>query len=227
MRALSRIHGLPPATWRVIVPAVCLAALLAGQAAPAAAAGGEQERLLGILNTGGMEARREAMAALARRGNPAAVPAVLPFLRAEDPVLRKLAEDTLWAIWTRSGDTEVDRVVLQGQILMVEDRHAEAVRLFTWVIGERPDFAEGYNKRATALYNLGRYLESLRDIDETLKRNPYHFGALSGAGLCLIELDRLEEALRYFNRALDINPNMSGVIELRSRILERLKKPMT
>jgi tetratricopeptide (TPR) repeat protein len=60
-------------------------------------------------------------------------------------------------------------------------------------------------------YWLGEYEKSLADCDEVMKRNPYHFGALSGYGMIYVQLDRPERAIEYFERALAINPNLVQV----------------
>ncbi len=89
---------------------------------------------------------------------------------------------------------------------------AEAIKAFTLVIKNKPDFAEGWNKRATIYYSVGEYEKSLHDCDEVMKRNPLHFGALSGYGLIYVQMNQPELALDYFKRALAINPNMQGVV---------------
>jgi tetratricopeptide (TPR) repeat protein len=81
------------------------------------------------------------------------------------------------------------------------------------VVQLAPGFAEGWNKRATALYLLGRFDDSIKDIDKTLALEPRHFGALSGLGLCNAQLDKEKEALDAFEKALSINPNMPGIRE--------------
>ena len=78
----------------------------------------------------------------------------------------------------------------------------------------KPAFAEGWNKRATIYFLLGRYDESLMDCDQVLKRNPKHFGALSGAGQIHLQLGNAERALDYFRRALAVNPNLQGAAEI-------------
>ena len=73
-------------------------------------------------------------------------------------------------------------------------------------------------KRATVYYLLGEYTKSLADCDEVLKRNPYHFGALSGYGMIYLQLDQPARALEYFERALAVNPNLSSVQEAADRL---------
>ncbi|MGQ0656226.1 MAG: tetratricopeptide repeat protein, partial [Betaproteobacteria bacterium] len=88
------------------------------------------------------------------------------------------------------------------------------------VIGRLPDFAEGWNKRATVYYLAGEYRKSIADCDEVLKRNPGHFGALSGLGEIHLGLGEPEQALGWFRKALEVNPNLLGV-EFRVKELER------
>jgi len=144
-------------------------------------------------------------------------------LRDEVPVLRKVAEQGLWMLWTRSGNAEIDRLVEQGTEAMGRGDTAEAIALFSDVIRRSPDFAEGWNKRATAYFLAGEFRHSIADCEEVFKRNPKHFGALSGNGQNWLALGRLDSALDYLRRALDVNPNLDGVAEI-IRNVEALKK---
>jgi len=92
------------------------------------------------------------------------------------------------------------------------------------VIRRKPEFAEGWNKRATVYFMAGDYKRSIADCGETLKRNPGHFAALSGLGQIYLRLEDYESSLEWFRRALEVNPNMLGVeINIRG-IEERLKE---
>jgi tetratricopeptide (TPR) repeat protein len=84
----------------------------------------------------------------------------------------------------------------------------EAIALFTRVIERAPDFAEGWNKRATARYVSEDYPGAVADCEETLARNPHHFGALSGQGLCHMALGQFREAAALFRRALAVHPHL-------------------
>jgi tetratricopeptide (TPR) repeat protein len=83
-----------------------------------------------------------------------------------------------------------------------------------------PDFAEGYNKRATTYYLMQEYEQSIRDCDQTLALNPVHFGALSGTGLNYLGLRDPRKALEYFERAVEVNPNMPQI----QAYIEAIKK---
>lgn len=194
--------------------AVVCAVLVAALAFPAGAAAGPgalDPRRRAELEGGTAAQRAEVLSWLAEHGSQDDTAAVVPRLKDADETVRQVAELTLWAMWLRSGDEQADAWMKQGMALMSAGALDASIRMFSQVIGRLPDFAEGYNKRATALYLNGDVEASLRDIAVTLRLNPAHFGALSGAGLCLTRLQRLEEAQFYFERALAVNPNMDGV----------------
>ena len=88
--------------------------------------------------------------------------------------------------------------------------YGSALETFEVMVGLAPDFAEGWNKRATVHWLLGNYQDSLDDIDKTLALEPRHFGALSGRGLVYINLEEWELALQAFDDALDVYPQMVG-----------------
>ena len=183
--------------------------------------------LADLQNTTDVEARRRAAQTMATSGTMAEMPALAEALRDSDAAVRSLAERAMWAIWSRSGNEEVDRLFARGIEQMRIGRGEEAVTTFTRIIELEPDFAEGWNKRATVYYHLGEYEKSLADCDEVMKRNPYHFGALSGYGLNYLALSQPEQALAAFERALDVNPNLDQVrvtVELLRQIIAERRK---
>ena len=98
----------------------------------------------------------------------------------------------------------------EGVAAMQRRDYPAALRSFDSMVDLAPEFAEGWNKRATLYYLMGAYENSLDDIVRTLELEPRHFGALSGRGLILQDLGRDEEALTAFEAALDLNPQMPG-----------------
>ena len=200
--------------------------LAASVATPAPAhAGPREDALAGLANRTDVEARRRAAAALAETGTMADVPALVGALRDADSGVRALAERALWDVWSRSGSDEID-VLLQAGISEMQHGQLEvAIDTFSEVIRRRPDFAEGWNKRATVYYLVGEYRKSAADCDEVLKRNPAHFGALSGYGMIWLRLDEPARALERFEQALAVNPNLASVRqavdELRALLVQR------
>ena len=157
--------------------------------------------------------RRAAAGQLGEVGRMADVAALVKALRDRDEETRVIAEAAIWGIWGRSGDAEIDALYARGLELMNVGAAGEAIKTFSLIISKKPDFAEGWNKRATLYYSVGEYQKSLHDCDEVIKRNPLHFGALAGYGLIYVQMDQPERALVYFKRALRINPNMHGVAQ--------------
>jgi tetratricopeptide (TPR) repeat protein len=104
----------------------------------------------------------------------------------------------------------VDRLLRQGIEAMERRELAEAVALFSRIIARAPDFAEGWNKRATARYVAEDYAGAVADCEETLARNRHHFGALSGQGLCHMALGQFREAAALFRRALTVHPHLTS-----------------
>ncbi len=187
-----------------------LALTLAAQAAfPAPPA--TREQALAALEHPQSERRAEAVVWVANHGRMHDTGLLVKRLHDESPFVRGFAEQGLWLLWGRSGSGDIDRAMERGVEQMQAGRYAEAVATFSKVILRRPDFAEGWNKRATVYYLAGEYRKSLADCDEVLKRNPRHFGALSGYGQIHFMLEEYEQAIAWWRRALEVNPNMLGV----------------
>ncbi|MGH8724827.1 MAG: tetratricopeptide repeat protein [Burkholderiales bacterium] len=178
-----------------------------------------REQALAALASGDAATRAEAVVWLANRGGMADAPLLHARLRDESPFVRGYAEQALWLLWGRSGDAGIDRLMARATEAMQAGQHAAAISGFTEVIQKKPEFAEGWNKRATAYYLAGEYRKSIADCDEVLKRNPGHFGALSGLGQIHVQLGDDDKALEWYRRALEVNPNMLGV-EINIRMLE-------
>lgn len=131
-------------------------------------------------------------------------------------------EQAIWQVWLLSGNGTVDADMLRGLQAMSANNPEKALEAFTKVVEAQPDFAEGWNKRATVNYILGRYDQSVFDIQKTLALEPRHFGALSGLGLINLALGREREALKAFDAAMAIHPNLPGarthIQELREKV---------
>jgi tetratricopeptide (TPR) repeat protein len=163
--------------------------------------------------------RAEAVVWIANHGAMADAPLLHERLRDESAFVRGFAEQGLWLLWTRSGDSDIDNQMARATEEMQAGRHSRAISILTDVIKRKPEFAEGWNRRATVYYLAGDYEKSIADCHEVFKRNPRHFGALSGMGQIYFQLEQYEKALEWFRRALEVNPNMLGV-EMNIRLIE-------
>lgn len=187
------------------------AALVLATAGAIAAPPATRDAALAALENPNTERRAEAVVWVATHGGMEDTALLVKRLRDENPFVRGYAEQGLWLLWSRSGDHDIDVVMARGVDEMQSGRYAEAVAAFSEVIGRRPEFAEGWNKRATVYYLAGEYRKSLADCDEVLKRNAQHFGALSGLGQIHFALGEYQTALEWWRRALNVNPNLLGV----------------
>jgi tetratricopeptide (TPR) repeat protein len=142
---------------------------------------------------------------------------------AATPAAASDVEDQIWAIWGKSGDAEIDKVFQAGSQAMALGDTATALKIFDAIVKKAPDFAEGWNKRATIYYMMGNYKASLADIDRTLELEPHHFGALAGLGLVNIELDRDEAALDAFERVLKVDPQSQTAKQNIEFVKQRIK----
>jgi tetratricopeptide (TPR) repeat protein len=134
----------------------------------------------------------------------------LVILRGEDPVAAARAASTLWEMWHRSGDRHLDAILAGGIAAMERQDLAGAEAAFTSLIEAAPDFAEGWNKRATVRYMAQDFEGAIADCRETLARKPSHFGALSGQGLCHVALEQWQEAATMFRRTLEVYPTLAS-----------------
>ena len=155
--------------------------------------------------------RRAAAGQLGEVGRMTDVAALVKALRDRDEETRAIAEAAIWEIWGRSGDAEIDELYQKGLQLMNFGAAGEAIKVFTIIIGKKPEFAEGWNKRATAYFLIGEMRKSLADCDQVMKRNPQHFGALSGYGQIYVHLEEYDKAIDSFRRALAVNPNLTNL----------------
>jgi tetratricopeptide (TPR) repeat protein len=148
----------------------------------------------------------------------------LTALRGDDVALVARAAEFLWQMWHRSGDPRLDGLLQEGIEAMERQDLPAADAAFTRLISEAPAFAEGWNKRATVRYMAQDYEASIADCRETLARNPDHFGALSGQGLCHIMLGQFREAAELFRRTLAVHPHLGSARDnLRTALSEIVK----
>src|SRR5260221_1117090 len=132
-------------------------------------------------------------------------------LRDPDEDVRVNAEQALWRVWSRSGNAKVDALYATGVRQMSVGDLEQSIATFSQIVKLKPDFAEGWNKRATLYFLVGDLRKSLADCDQVIKRNPYHFGALAGYAQIYARMEYYDRALDYSRRALEVNPNMVGV----------------
>ena len=117
----------------------------------------------------------------------------------------------IWQRWTTNDDPSVSQLVQIGIRAMDYGTYRRALQYFDRVIEIAPEFAEGWNRRATLYYYIKEYRRSIDDIKETLRLEPRHFGAWSGLGLISVAQENYPGALTAFKKALSINPHLPNI----------------
>ena len=164
-----------------------------------------------LVERGGRVSRRAAVLALGFLGSYESNAVLGRALHDRDRGVRTFAENGIQSLWKRAGSEtqcrELGIVVRLNNAQQYEDAVDTAIEL----LEQAPWFAEVWNQRAIALFNLGKYDESIRDCHQALEINPYHFGAATGMGQCYLQIASRERALECFRRALRLNPSLEGV----------------
>ena len=132
----------------------------------------------------------------------------------------KEIEFHIWDIWSKANTAGGGVLFRQGVQYMNHGEHEKALVNFNALVEIEPEFAEGWNKRATLHYLMGNYDGSVADIQRTLALEERHFGALSGLGLIYDALDQKEAALKAFRAALEINPKMESIRRRAEELIE-------
>ena len=125
----------------------------------------------------------------------------------------------IWNIWHETNDSKIDADFYQGLEAMSTGDLQKSIVFFSFVIEKNPTFAEGWNKRATAYYMMGQFNKSMLDIQETLKLEPRHFGAMDGMGLIFIQTQQFDKAIGVYDQMLKIFPKSKVIREKKERLL--------
>jgi tetratricopeptide (TPR) repeat protein len=130
----------------------------------------------------------------------------------------------IWDIWHETNDIKIEADFYRGMESMRNNDLLMSIVFFTKVIKKKPNFAEGWNKRATAYFMIGEFDKSMLDILQTLKLEPRHFGALDGMGLIFMHLQQYNEAIKIYDQMLKIFPNNQSIIDKKILMNKYLSK---
>lgn len=125
----------------------------------------------------------------------------------------QMTQAQVYRMWNESGSDSMDLLARRADQAMEKKDYATALVHLNDLVRLAPDFAEGWNKRATVYFLKGDLGPSLEDIARTLKLEPRHFGALSGLGIILDRIGDKKGALEAYRRAKAIHPHLDGVDE--------------
>ncbi len=164
-----------------------------------------------LVQIGARVQRRAAVLALGFLGGDDSCAVLARALADQDRGVRMLAENGIRAVWCRAGNESQRQRLRVIMRLNVSGQYEAAERQATRLISDAPAFAEVWNQRAIARYQLSRHVESIQDCKKALEFNPYHFGAATGMGQCYLKLGTPTAALECFRRALKLNPSLEAV----------------
>jgi tetratricopeptide (TPR) repeat protein len=142
---------------------------------------------------------------------------------APDAQSAKAIEERIWAVWVVSGSDTCNLLMGRARAAADEKDYDLAIKLLNAVVELKPDYIEGWNRRATIYYLKKDYAHSIADIREVLSREPRHFGALSGLGLILQEIGDDKHALEAYRRVLAIDPRQEHVAETVKSLSEKVE----
>jgi tetratricopeptide (TPR) repeat protein len=142
---------------------------------------------------------------------------------APDEDSAKHVEARIWALWTQTTSDTTALLMLRAKAAMDAKQMDVALKLLDAVVKLKPDYVEGWNRRATLYYMQNDYTHSLEDIQQVLVREPRHFGALAGLGMIMQELGDEKRALDAFRKALAVNPHLEKVPEMVKSLTEKVE----
>lgn len=142
---------------------------------------------------------------------------------APDEASAKHVEGRIWALWTQTPSDTTALLMSRAKAAMDAQQMDVALKLLDAVVKLRPDYIEGWNRRATLYYLRNDYTHSIEDIEQVLAREPRHFGALTGLGMIMQDLGDDKRALDAFRKALAIDPYLDKVPELVKTLTEKVE----
>lgn len=142
---------------------------------------------------------------------------------APDADAAKLVEGRIWALWNTSGSDTTDLLMSRVKTAAEKKDTKLAIRLLDAVVDMKPDYVEGWNRRATLHFTNKDFGKSLDDIRQVLGREPRHFGALTGLGVIMQEFGEDKLALEAFRKAIAVNPHLQKVPDFIKTLTEKVE----
>lgn len=130
-----------------------------------------------------------------------------------DEARGRSAEEEIQRRWSRSGSATIDLLMGWAQESLAAKDYGGALDFLDQVVMLKPDYAEGWNRRATVFYLEDDYGKALADLEKVLTLEPRHFGALAGIGMIFRDIDRKADALAAFEKAIALDPYLDSDIK--------------
>ena len=110
----------------------------------------------------------------------------------------------------------------KGDALSNLGRYGEAISCYDKSLSIRPDSPSTLKGKARALHKLGKSDESLACYRNAWEADPGDWGAFSKFVRLLLETKRYEEVILYCNRVLNVEPNNTDMLLMKSAALSKL-----
>jgi len=167
-----------------------------------------------LLTCNHADARKVAALAIGLVGKDDALEPLSKVLHDGDRMVVEMAEHAMWQIWFRGGTEAANAHLARGAEALNRHDIEEALQHLEKAIKLSPDFWEAYNQRAIAHYLAERFPESIDDCHRVIRAMPLHFGAWAGLGHSYLALGNVSEALKAYEKAIEINPHLECIDEL-------------
>jgi tetratricopeptide (TPR) repeat protein len=142
---------------------------------------------------------------------------------APDEETAKAIEQRIWAIWTVSRSDTANLLMTRVQKAVDDKDFSLAIKLLDAVVKIRPDYVEGWNRRATIYFMQKDYGRAMADIGHVLQLEPRHFGALAGLGMILQDIGDDKQALEVYRRALAVDPHLEHIPDAVKKLTEKVE----
>ena len=142
---------------------------------------------------------------------------------APDAETAKAVENRIQALWVASGSDTADLLMGRAKKAVDEKDVDLGIKLLDSIVEIRPEYVEGWNRRATLHFMKKDFGASLADLRQVLAREPRHFGALVGLGMILQDIGEEKTALAALRRALDLHPHLPRVEEMIKTLEEKVE----
>ena len=117
-------------------------------------------------------------------------------------------EQRIQRIWLKSGSDTIDLLMARA-IQGVNDKdYPLALDLLNQVTILKPDYGQGWGKRAAVYYMQDDYGRALADLRQALAIEPRDFGAMMGLAVILGEFDQKQAAIAVFKKVLEVDPQL-------------------
>ncbi|MFD1883078.1 tetratricopeptide repeat protein [Paracoccus pacificus] len=135
----------------------------------------------------------------------------------------KRAESDILREWSKSGSPAMDLLMKKGEAALDEGDVPRAIGELTALTDHAPDFASGWQLRASAFFLDGDFGPAAADLARALQLEPRQFAALTQLGVMLEEMGRDQQALDAFKASLKIHPHQQEAIDGAARLEKKLQ----